>query len=190
MMKLNYILRQVRERTFPPPIPGGTPSFTVTIPLLPVSGKPRVLGTDGKHGKNNGSVQSGAHTPVLGNSIAHFGQLKEIVDSENSPLLRADIIGVDKQDDRAAARLFSSAVIDYLQQQTHRDTKVGLTVYLFVIGELINAQQSRTLSFRDRFKILYRSLIFLDRWLQSVNNHPHYISKLYIQGPLYLTQAV
>lgn len=179
---------RIRKYTYPSPVPGITTPLTVSIPLLSESRKPRVLGTDGKHSKKNarGSVQSGAHTLVLGNYIAHFGHLKEIAEAETSPLLKADIIGVDKQDARAAARLFSSAVIDYLQGQTAKDAKLGLTVYLFVIGELIDAQQNRSLSFHVRLKILWRSRMFLDRWFQSVNDHPHYTSKThFISRELY-----
>ncbi|KAK7686046.1 hypothetical protein QCA50_010858 [Cerrena zonata] len=169
----------VRTWSFSSPIPGSISPFTISVPLLPESGKPRVLGTDGKHGKKNrwGSVHSGAHTLVLGNYIAHFSQLKEIAESETSPLLQADIIGVDKQDDCAAAHLFSSAVIDHLQMQTPKDSKLGLAIYLFIIGDLIDSQQSRSISFHVWMKILWRSRIFLDRWFQSIKDHPHYSPK-------------
>lgn len=178
-----------RKWSYPSPIPGSTVPFTISTPLLSQSKEPRVPGSDGKHGKKNGrgSVQSGAHTLVLGNFVAHLRHLKEIIESDISPLLRSDIIGVDKQDDRrAAARLFSSGVIDYFQQQMTNETKAGLVIYLFVIGDLIDAQQSRTLSFSERFKILCRSRIFFDRWYQSVNDHPHYTPKThFISRELY-----
>ena len=188
------LLREARESgnvltwTYPSPIPGSSSPFIISVPRLLLSGMPRVVGSDGKHGRKNsrGSVQSGAHTLVLGNYITHFRHLKEIAESDVSPLLRGDVIGVDKQDDRAAARLFSSAVIDHLQSQTPKDTKLGLAVYLFVFGELIDAQQSRTLDFHVRMKILWRTRIFLDRWLQSIKDHPHYSPKThFISRELY-----
>lgn len=120
-------------------------------------------------------MQSGAHTLVLGNYVAHFGQLKNIALSKISPLRSRDVIGVDKQDDRAAARLFSSAVVDYLSSSDDR-LEYGLTVYLYIVGELVDAQQCRHSGFNECMKILWRARFFLNGWITSIYDHPHYTS--------------
>ncbi|KAI0327091.1 hypothetical protein GY45DRAFT_1163727 [Cubamyces sp. BRFM 1775] len=86
--------------------------------------------------------------------------------------MKSDIIGVDKQDDRAAARLFSSAVIDYISRTL--PSELGLAIYLFVVGEIVDAQQNRTLTHAERIKILWRGRFFLDGWRQYIIDHPHY----------------
>ncbi|KII87710.1 hypothetical protein PLICRDRAFT_699250, partial [Plicaturopsis crispa FD-325 SS-3] len=128
----------------------------VAVPLLS-NGKPRVLGSDGKHGKEEWS---------------------------GNPLLQADIVGVDKMDDRAGARLFSSAVLEFIAQ--HMPTELGLAAYLYVIGELIDAQQSRSMPHGERMKIFWRTRFFFERWLQSINDHPHYTARThFISRELY-----
>ncbi|OSC97162.1 hypothetical protein PYCCODRAFT_1377732 [Trametes coccinea BRFM310] len=86
--------------------------------------------------------------------------------------MKSDIIGVDKQDDRAAARLFSSAVIDYASRTLPGE--LGLVIYLFIVGEVIDAQQNRTLTHAERVKMLWRSRFFLEGWRQHILNHPLY----------------
>ncbi|KAI9066464.1 hypothetical protein FKP32DRAFT_1565821 [Trametes sanguinea] len=86
--------------------------------------------------------------------------------------MKSDIIGVDKQDDRAAARLFSSAVIDYMSRILPEE--LGLAIYLFIIGEIVDAQQSRTLTHAERVKMLWRSRFFLEGWRQHILDHPLY----------------
>ncbi|EIW63091.1 uncharacterized protein TRAVEDRAFT_114404, partial [Trametes versicolor FP-101664 SS1] len=86
--------------------------------------------------------------------------------------MKSDIIGVDKQDDRAAARLFSSAVIDYTSRIL--PDELGLVIYLFVIGEIVDAQQNRTLTHSERTKMLWRGRFFLDGWRQHIIDHPFY----------------
>lgn len=172
---------QTRTWTFTSPLPDTT-TISITVPLLS-NGQPRVLGTDGKHCKKNGrgSIQSGAHTVVLGNYLAHHGQLVKIVRSSDSPLLEGDITRVDKQDDRAAARLFSSGTLEHVSQNQPLET--GLSVYLFVIGELIDAQQSRTMAHGTRMKLLWRARFFIDSWLKDVLDHPHYTMRTHFLSP-------
>ncbi|KAH9846015.1 hypothetical protein C2E23DRAFT_745055 [Lenzites betulinus] len=86
--------------------------------------------------------------------------------------MKSDIVGVDKQDDRAAARLFSSAVIDYASRIL--PDELGLAIYLFVIGELVDAQQNRSLTHSERIKMLWRGRFFLDGWRQHILDNPLY----------------
>jgi hypothetical protein len=41
----------------------------------------------------------GTRILALGNYLIHYGQLAAITEGNYSPLLKADIVGVDKQDD-------------------------------------------------------------------------------------------
>ncbi len=164
--------KQTYKWAFPHPT-DGLPFLVLTAPTLK-NGKPCIMSTDGKHAKKNarGSATSGTRVLVLGPYLVHFGQLADLATSLNSPLLKTDIIGVDKQDDRAAARLFSSATIEHLSR-TQRD-ELGLIIYLFIIGELIDAQQNREIELGERMKMLWRGRFFLEGWRQSIVNHPHY----------------
>ena len=118
--------KSTRQWAFSSPIDTRTKE-TVSAPLLD-DGKPCVYGEDVKHSRKNGrgSVQSGAHTLGIGSFVAGYWQLKKLMESPDSPLLRADIVNVDKQDDRAAARLFLSAALDHLSRT--QPTEIGLAV--------------------------------------------------------------
>lgn len=163
----------------------GAPALTLEAPIL-ANGKPRVVSTDGKHAKKNGrgSATSGARVLALGNYLVHYGQLADLARSEDTPLLKADIIGVDKQDDRAGARLFSAAVIEHISRT--QPNEVGLAVYLFIIGEIVDAQQNRCLPHSERIKMLWRGRFFLESWRQHVLSHPHYsVNTHFITRELY-----
>lgn len=149
------------------------PQLVLETPILS-NGKPRVMSTDGKHLKKNGrgSATSGARVLVLGRYLVHYGLLASLALSSNTPLMKTDIIGVDKQDDRAAARLFSSAVIEHLSRT--QQNELGLAIYLFIIGEIVDAQQNRGLPHIERVKMLWRGRFFLEGWRQNIVVHPHY----------------
>ncbi|KAJ3922790.1 hypothetical protein F5877DRAFT_32910, partial [Lentinula edodes] len=154
-------------------------------PLLP-NGKPQVVCSDGKHLKKNrrGSATSGARGLALGRYQIHFGILATIALGVNTPLLKTDIIGVDKQDDRAAARLFPSAVIAYLSK--HLPDELGTAIYLFIVGEIVDAQQNCTVSHREHMKMLWRGRFFLEGWRSYVLSHLHYnINTHFITRELY-----
>ena len=120
---------KVHKWTFQNPV-AGSPPIVLQAPVLK-NGKPRIVGTDGKHLKKNsrGSATSGARVLVLGQYIVHYGMLAMLAESVNSPLLRSDIIGVDKQDDRACAQLLSSAVIRQISLLDDLRSELGLTMH-------------------------------------------------------------
>lgn len=163
---------RVHTWTFTHPV-RGSPDLVLQVPTL-ANKKPCIMGSDGKHAKKNsrGSATSGARVLPLGRFLVHYGQLARLAQGANSPLLKTDIIGVDKQDDRAAARLFSAAVIKYISSTMPEE--IGLATYLFIIGELIDAQQNRNLTHAEWTCMLWRGKFFLEGWRQSVVDHPHY----------------
>jgi hypothetical protein len=177
---------RVHKWTYRHPVTGGPP-IVLNAPLLK-NGKPRIVSTDGKHLKKNarGSATSGARVLVLGQYIVHYGMLATLAESANSPLLRSDIIGVDKQDDRACARLLSSAVIRQISLLDDLRSELGLTIFLWNAGEAVDAQQSRTIPHLERIKMLWRARFFFDSWRQYVLDHPHYsVNTHFITRELY-----
>ena len=158
--------------------------YTLRIPLFGPSRSPVVMVQDSKHAlktlRNN--LFSGARLLVLGNHTAMYSQVRDIAFSDHpeSPLYRRDVEKMDRQDDNAATRLFSAATLNFLTER-HPD-RVGLAVYLFVMGEAVDAYQSRTIGHLERVKMVLRCRYFLRLWkrfLQAAgyNEAKYYISK-------------
>lgn len=170
------------RRTYSVSVPGSSlPNINLNIPYDTVTGFYSTIGSDAPHllktGRNNQG--SGARILTLGNFVTHYQQLYELVHEEGCPLYRRDVINVDRQDDRAAIRLFSSAMIQFVASK--RPDYVGLIVYLFVFGELHDAFQNRFISITDRLRMVLRARYFCDHWRSFLraNGHPeakHYIS--------------
>ncbi len=158
--------------SFPHPIPG-QPPLVIRVPLLE-NGQPCIMSSDGKHAKKNsrGSATSGTRYLIIGRYPVDYGLFATLAEGHNSPLMKTDIIGVDKQDDRAAARLFSAATVEYASRLM--PDQLGLSIYLAIIGEAMDAQQNRNLTHCERVKMLWRTRFFLDGWRQYVLDHPHY----------------
>ena len=159
-------------------------SRTIQIPLFGPAGSPVVMVQDSKHAlktlRNN--LFSGARLLVLGNHTAMYSQVRDISfsDKPNNPLYRRDVEKVDRQDDNAATRLFSAAALDFVNK--HHSDRIGLAIYLFVMGEAIDAYQSRTISHLERVKMALRCRYFLRLWkrfLRAVNytETRYYISR-------------
>lgn len=174
----------VHEWSFPHPMPGHPPLVLQAVRTK--NGKPLIIINDGKHWRKNArnGAQSGARIITMGRYAVHIGQLVAIIEDEASPLLKTDVLGVDKQDDRAAARLMSAAVIEHLAK-TQSD-ELGLIIYLFIMGELIDAQQNRTLKHEERIHMLLRGYYFLEGWRTYIIAHPLFtINTHFISYPLY-----
>lgn len=95
-----------------------------------------------------------------------------------SPLYLRDVDKLDRQDDRAAARLFSSANIHHAIECGH----LGLAIFLFIFGEACDAYQSRTISHTERTHMVLLAYFFKTIWqgFLADNGYPlsrHYISQ-------------
>jgi hypothetical protein len=119
---------------------------------------------DSKHAlktmRNN--LFSGARLLTFGNFVFLYRHIVHIAEGPGTPLFNRDVTKVDRQDDNAAARLFSADVIKYLAD--HHPDYVGEIVYLFVFGELIDAYQNRSMEHLERIKLALRARYFLDSW--------------------------
>ncbi|EJD50069.1 hypothetical protein AURDEDRAFT_29486, partial [Auricularia subglabra TFB-10046 SS5] len=81
-----------------------------------------------------------------------------------------DVEKVDRQDDRAASRLF--AVETLRHHCALYPQRAGLTLYLFVLGGLFDAWQSRKLPHSERILLALRCRFFLQAWQAHIDAHP------------------
>lgn len=144
------------------------PDLLLNIPLY--HGKPIALMQDSAHalktGRNN--LQSGAKAMVLGNHVAQYKHLRDMAYDSDSPIYIRDVEKTDKQDDRAAIRVASSSSIEWLND--HGEEYNGTKTYLFVIGEGIDAYQSRRLGILERINMLMRMYYFIQLWKIFLDN--------------------
>ncbi|KAH9933100.1 hypothetical protein B0H21DRAFT_835847 [Amylocystis lapponica] len=155
-------------------IPNTVPACTIHLRIVLFNGRPSVSVQDSLHGAKTARNQlfTGARIVVLGNSPSFFAQLREFAMNALAPLFHHDVEKVDKQDDRAAARLFSSPTLSqHLSIYPHR---TGLSIYLFILGELIDAWQNRHLVHIERAKMVMRARFFLMAWRSYIDHHPDY----------------
>ena len=157
---------------------------TIRIPLFGPTGLPVVIVQDSKHASKTirNNIFSGARLLVLGNHIVMYPQVRDIAfsDRPDNPLYHRDVEKMDRQDDNAATRLFSAATLNFIRE--HHPDRIGLAVYLFVMGEVVDAYQSRTISHLERVRMVLRCRYFLRLWkrfLQAAgyNEAKYYISR-------------
>ncbi|KAJ7201855.1 hypothetical protein GGX14DRAFT_571116 [Mycena pura] len=114
-----------------------------------------------KTARNN--IFSGARGLVLGDFVVHYKQLYDMAMTVADPTLyERDVIRADRQDDNAAHRVFSAATLQGLALNVEEN--MGLIIFLFVIGDLIDAYESRTMSHAERAKVALRARLFLATW--------------------------
>lgn len=136
----------------------------LTINISQFHGKPVALIQDSLHARKTGrnNIQSGTKTMVLGDYPVLYKHIRDMAFCENAPLYHRDVENSDKQDDRAAARVTSAAVIQRLLE--HGREYFGTAVFLFVVGELIDSIQHRSLLFSERVRMVLRAFYFFDIW--------------------------
>jgi hypothetical protein len=164
-------------------IPNTTTGCTINLDIPLFHGYPSIMVQDSKHGLKTARNQlfTGARILVLGNFACFYHQLLEFAKHPLGPLFTRDVEKVDRQDDRAAARLFSAESLHF--HVTHYANQVGLSTYLFVMGELIDAWQNRNIHHVDRARMIMRARYFLMAWRSHIIAHPdhatntHFISR-------------
>lgn len=150
----------------PDPDPEEKDDYVIHIPMFgPGPGSPVVMVQDSKHAlktfRNN--LFSGARALVLGNHISMYSQVWRIAFGDPpGPIYQRDVEKMDRQDDNAATRLFSAETLDFITK--HHPACLGLVVYLFIMGEVVDAYQGRTLSHLERIKMVLRCHYFLRLW--------------------------
>ncbi|KAJ7194136.1 hypothetical protein GGX14DRAFT_586955 [Mycena pura] len=89
-----------------------------------------------------------------------------------------DVIRGDKQDDNAAHRLFSAATLKGLAEDVAEN--MGLIVLGFVIGDLVDAYESRTMGHAERAKVVIRAHLFFKTWKLFLHKMGYSLSRYYI----------
>lgn len=163
---------------------GPTPDTNIDliIPLCCCHGRVINVCQDSKHGAKTAHNQllTGAQLLSLGHFTALYTYLRDIAVATLGPLFRRDVGNVDKQDDRAASRTLSSATIGFIGQFFPQ--RRGLSVYLFVLGELVDAWQNCAISHLEHAHMVMRARLFLTSWHSHITRHPdhststHFIS--------------
>ena len=142
--------------------------ITTAIPIF--RGQPVVMIQDAKHAaktaRNN--VMTGAKCLTLGNYVAMYSQVRKLAKDKEGPLYERDVERVDRQDDNAACRLLSAAALEWLERYhdsdpVHEEVR-GLIVFLFLMGEVVDAYQNREIPHLERVKMVLRLYFFLERW--------------------------
>jgi hypothetical protein len=130
---------------------GSTICYTIKNPRTRIGGSDLILKIPIINGQAISMVQdskqalmtlqnnlfSGARLLVLGNYVALYSNIRAVAFEENSPLYMRDVEKLDRQDDNAATRLFSSETLDFISKK-HPEF-IGEIVYLFVFGDLIES---------------------------------------------------
>ncbi|KAF4580332.1 hypothetical protein EYR38_003228 [Pleurotus pulmonarius] len=151
------------------------------VELLRIGKHRLVIIQDSKHFRKTcrNNIFTGAKQLILGKQLVYYQQVRSMVyDQDRSPLYVRDVKKLDRQDDRAAARLFSAANIKHAIEAGH----VGLVIFLFIFGEACDAYQSRTITHTQRIRMVLLAYFFKTIWKEFLaeNRYPssrHYISQ-------------
>jgi hypothetical protein len=137
----------------------------IRIPLLRIYGQYLAVVQDPKHGRKTGrnNLFSGAWLLVLGNNMICYEHIRKMAESDDSPLYWRDVDRLDREDDHAAACLFSAAFLEFCAKQ-HGEMNPGLPVYLFVLGELIDAYENRHIPHIEHIKMVLQMRFFKSLW--------------------------
>ena len=153
-------------------------NIKITIPFF--GSQPIATLQDPKHllktFRNN--LFSGARLLTFPNSVALFSQVYDMSQTDDSPIYRRDVEKVDRQDDNAATRLFSGDTLQWLTD--HRPEYLGLIVYLFVMGELIDAYENRSLPLLTRAQMVLRAHYFIELWEHFLDVSKYQTAKHYV----------
>lgn len=139
---------------------------------------PFVTLQDSNHARKTGRNQlfTGARFLSMGNYAMFYAQLRDAVIGVVSPLYHRDVERIDRQDDRAAARLTSAAFLSHMSD-LHPE-RVSLLVYLFILGEMIDAWQNRVISHLERATMVLTVRFVLMAWRSHVDLHPAYSTNI------------
>ncbi|KAJ7764022.1 hypothetical protein DFH07DRAFT_705664, partial [Mycena maculata] len=89
-----------------------------------------------------------------------------------------DVIKADKQDDNAATRVFAAVSLKKLTENVEEN--MGLIVFLFIIGELVDAYESRSMTHGIRAKAALRARLFFSTWKLFLDKQGYPQARYYI----------
>ncbi|PKB96329.1 hypothetical protein RhiirA5_302437, partial [Rhizophagus irregularis] len=89
-----------------------------------------------------------------------------------------DVYNIDKQDDGTAFRIFHSQLLRMCQDNRIINLgKLGLFVYLFILGELFDAYLNREISHKTRIIMTMHAYFFLNFWKSYIEETSEKTSK-------------
>ncbi|EIW76421.1 hypothetical protein CONPUDRAFT_131026 [Coniophora puteana RWD-64-598 SS2] len=136
--------------------------YVLHIPVF--NGQPVVMMQDSKHACKNcrNGCFTGARCLVLGNHLAMYAYARDLAFHPEGPLRRRDVERLDRQDDRAATRMFCATTLEFLTEKYPK--RAGMIVWMFVAGEIVDAYQNRDLPPMERLVMVLRAKSFLELW--------------------------
>ena len=150
-----------QEYLIPSPYPE-SPDIKIQVPFF--QDQPISVVQDSKHAlktyRNN--LFSSARLLTFGDYYAQYNHIHQVAREKGSPLYIRDVERLDRQDDNAAARLFSADTLQYISD--NHPGWIGVIIYLFIFGELVDAYQNRFLPHSERIKMVLRARFYLDAW--------------------------
>ncbi|KAI0258486.1 hypothetical protein BC834DRAFT_797740, partial [Gloeopeniophorella convolvens] len=162
------------------PIPDSDDSLTITF--IKVHGFVIAIIQDPKHyrktARNN--LFSGARVLVLGDHAAFYELVRTLAQDLASPLYWRDVDKLDRQDDRAAARLFSAAFLRLSIEKGNGNH--ALPIYAFVLGDLVDAFENRHISHAERINMVLRAKFFKDKWKQFLKESGYSEARYFISA--------
>ncbi|KAG6819326.1 hypothetical protein H0H93_012927 [Arthromyces matolae] len=179
--KSQRLLEQKASKQVTKHITHGGGSGSIAITLRFYGTQPIAIIQDPKHllktFRNN--LFSGARLLTFPNDVALFSQVRAMSLADDSPIYTRDVDKADRQDDSAATRLFSGDSLLWLIE--HHPDHLALITYLFVMGELIDAYQSRSLPLVTRVQMVLRAHYFIELWERflDISEYPkakHFVS--------------
>ncbi|KAJ8694295.1 Methionine--tRNA ligase, mitochondrial [Pleurotus ostreatus] len=149
------------------------------IELLRIGTRRLAIIQDSKHFRKTcrNNLFTGAKQMVLGRELIYYEQVRSMAyNQDRSPLYIRDVDKLDRQDDRAAARLFSAASIQHAIECGHS----GLAIFLFIFGEACDAYQSRTISHTQRIHMVLLAFFFKLIWKQFLTENRYPIARHFL----------
>jgi hypothetical protein len=152
---VQHLFLEVAEKTVEHVIKNpydGSPDTKIVIGIF--CGQAIVMIQDSKHGLKTfwNNLFSGAHLLTLGNYTAIYQRIEQLAFENGTPLYQRDVHKTDRQDDNAAACLFSASTLKFLSDK--HPEYLSEIIYLFVFGELIDAYQNRNIGHQERVKLV------------------------------------
>ncbi|CAB4434860.1 unnamed protein product [Rhizophagus irregularis] len=101
---------------------------------------------------------------------------------DDSIMFKRDVIGLDRQDDNAAYRVFCLKNLEQIldEKKNLPFEQRGLFVYLFIMGELLDSYLNQNITHNERIEMAMTAYFFLHLWkyhIETLNNlYPSYVS--------------
>jgi hypothetical protein len=171
-----------KSHSYSIPHPDAAQSEPIRVPLMRIHGRYIAAIQDPKHGRKTvrNNLFSGARLLVLGNHTTCYEEVRHMACEKDTPLYWRDVDRLDRQNDRAAARLFSASFLKYCI--TQHSNNIALPIYLFIFGELIDAYENRHIPHIDRVKMVLRVHFFKSMWKSFLQSAGYPKSKYFISA--------